>query len=305
VSLLLLVVGSFQEPELTSLLLVFFLFFSDTGIIKTLDQPVYLTRIKGKVVHCIDRNGRPRTIDIDPTEYRFKLALSKENYDEVLQIIRNSNLVGQSIIAYLQKKGHAEIALHFVQDPSTRFDLAIECGNLDVALEMARAVEKQDVWKRLAAQALKQGSHKVRSHFSVAPPPRERVSVELIFPLPRYPQIVEIAYQKTKNLDRLSFLYLATGNEDRLRMMQAIAGKRGDQMSRFHNSLYLGDVTERVSVLREVGMGESSFLLPSFPSNSFLTRPSPPLFFQILSPTSPPSRTVSTSSPRRSSKPLE
>lgn len=198
----------------------------DTGIIKTLDQPIYLTRVKGKVVHCIDRNGRPRTIAIDPTEYRFKLALSKENYDEVLQIIRNSNLVGQSIIAYLQKKGHAEIALHFVQDPSTRFDLAIECGNLDVALEMAREVDKQDVWSRLATQALKQGSHK----------------------------IVEIAYQKTKNLDRLSFLYLATGNEDRLRMMQAIAGKRGDQMARFHNSLYLGDVNERVNVLREVGM---------------------------------------------------
>ena len=154
------------------------------------------------------------------------MALAKEAYDEVLQIIRTSNLVGQSIIAYLQKKGYAEIALHFVQDPSTRFDLAIECGNLEVALEMARSVDKVDVWKRLAAQALKQGSHKT----------------------------VEIALQKTKNLERLSFTYLTTGNTDRLRMMQAIAGKRGDQMARFHNSLYLGDAKERVSVLSQVGM---------------------------------------------------
>lgn len=133
----------------------------DTGIIKTLDQPIYLTRIKGKTVHCLDRSGKPRTIEIDPTEYRFKLALAKENFDEMLQIIRTSNLVGQSIIAYLQKKGYAEIALHFVQDQSTRFDLAIECGNLDVALEMARAVEKQEVWVRLAEQALKQGAQNV------------------------------------------------------------------------------------------------------------------------------------------------
>lgn len=254
---------------------------SDTGIIKTLDQPIYLTRVKGKVVHCIDRNGRPRTIDIDPTEYRFKLALSKENYDEVLQIIRNSNLVGQSIIAYLQKKGHAEIALHFVQDPSTRFDLAIECGNLDVALEMARAVEKQDVWARLATQALKQGSHKVCISFTLASSLVVLTSIRaysLNFSPPS--QIVEIAYQKTKNLDRLSFLYLATGNEDRLKMMQAIAGKRGDQMSRFHNSLYLGDVNERVSVLREVGMGQFSAcrrvraLLPLTRSFSPSLRPS-------------------------------
>ncbi|KAE8238012.1 hypothetical protein A4X13_0g8552 [Tilletia indica] len=50
-----------------------------------------------------------------------------------------SNLVGQAIIAYLQKKGYPEIALHFVQDKCTRFDLAIECG----------------------AAALNQGNHKI------------------------------------------------------------------------------------------------------------------------------------------------
>jgi coatomer protein complex subunit alpha (xenin) len=135
----------------------------DNGIIKTLEQPVYLTRVKGQTVHCLDRTARPRTISIDPTEYRFKLALVRKNYDEVLQIIRTSNLVGQSIIAYLQKKGYPEIALHFVEDPKTRFDLAIECGNMTVALEMARSVDREEVWNRLGAQALKQGNHSVRS----------------------------------------------------------------------------------------------------------------------------------------------
>jgi coatomer protein complex subunit alpha (xenin) len=81
----------------------------DNGIIKTLEQPVYLTRIKGKSVFCLDRNAKPRTITIDPTEYRFKLALVRHNYEEVLHIIRTSNLVGQSIIAYLQKKGYPEV----------------------------------------------------------------------------------------------------------------------------------------------------------------------------------------------------
>ncbi|WVR09311.1 hypothetical protein IAU60_006376 [Kwoniella sp. DSM 27419] len=197
----------------------------DNGIIKTLDQPVYLTRVKGQVVHCLDRTAKPRTITIDPTEYRFKLALVRKNYDEVLQIIRSSNLVGQSIIGYLQKKGYPEIALHFVQDQQTRFDLAIECGNLQVALEMARAVDREDVWNRLGAAALQQGNH----------------------------SIVETAYQKTKNFDKLSFLYLITGNVQKLNMMQVIATKRGDNMSRFQNSLYLGDIQSRVAVLRETG----------------------------------------------------
>lgn len=79
----------------------------------------------------------------------------------MLYIIRTSNLVGQSIIAYLQKKGYPEIALHFVQDKTTRFDLAIECGNLDVALETAHAIAKEECWNRLAQQALKQGNYKV------------------------------------------------------------------------------------------------------------------------------------------------
>ncbi|GJJ15119.1 hypothetical protein Clacol_009394 [Clathrus columnatus] len=204
----------------------------DNGIVRTLDQPVYLTRVKGKTIHCLDRSARPRTISIDPTEYRFKLALTRNNYDEVLHIIRTSNLVGQSIIAYLQKKGFPEIALHFVQDKSTRFDLAIECGNLDVALETARAIDRQGSWERLAQQALKQGNHKV----------------------------AEKAYQQLKSFDRLSFLYLATGSTDKLAKMQKIAQARGDSMSRFHNALYAGDVEGRISVLRDVGLLPLAYL---------------------------------------------
>jgi coatomer protein complex subunit alpha (xenin) len=66
-------------------------------------------------------------------------------------------------------------------------------------------------------------------------------------------QVVEAAYQKTKNLERLSFLYLITGNTEKLSKMLQIAVIRNDIMSRFHNSLYLGNVEERVKVLRDAG----------------------------------------------------
>ncbi|KDR80106.1 hypothetical protein GALMADRAFT_242343 [Galerina marginata CBS 339.88] len=204
----------------------------DHGVICTLDNPVYLTRVKGKTVHCLDRSARPRTITFDPTEYRFKLALLKNNYEEMLYIIKTSTLLGQSIIAYLQQKGFPEIALHFVQDTNTRFELAIECGNLDVAMETAKTINRPDCWERLAQQALKQGNHKV----------------------------VEKAYQQTKNFDKLSFLYLATGSKDKLSKMQKIADARGDPMSRFHNALYAGDVEGRISVLRDVGLHPLAYL---------------------------------------------
>ncbi|KAG2008409.1 coatomer subunit alpha-2 [Coprinopsis cinerea AmutBmut pab1-1] len=204
----------------------------DHGVICTLDNPVYLTRVKGKTVYCLDRSARPRTITFDPTEYRFKLALLKNNQEEMLHIIRTSNLLGQSIIAYLQKKGFPEIALHFVQDANTKFELAIECGNLEVALENAKTINRPECWERLAQQALKQGNHK----------------------------IVEKAYQQTKNFDKLSFLYLAVGSTDKLTKMQKIADARGDPMSRFHNALYAGDIEARISVLRDVGLHPLAYL---------------------------------------------
>ncbi|KAF9585928.1 hypothetical protein BGW38_010979 [Lunasporangiospora selenospora] len=204
----------------------------DNGIIRTLEQPIYLTRVKGKNVYCLDREGKTCTIPIDPTEYRFKLALVKRNYDEVLQIIRNSNLVGQSIIAYLQKKGYPEIALHFVREDKTRFELAIECGNLEVGLETAKVMDRKEHWTKLAQEALRQGNH----------------------------QIVEMCYQRIKNVDRLSFLYLITGSTDKLSKMLMIAEKRGDAMSRFHNTLFLGNVEERVRLLREVGQAPLAYM---------------------------------------------
>lgn len=116
---------SFSLSNVLPLLMQFFCI-SDHGVICTLDNPVYLTRVKGKTVHCLDRSARPRTITFDPTEYRFKLALLRNNYEEMLYIIRTSNLLGQSIIAYLQKKGFPEVKIKlycFSIDVNTYFPL--------------------------------------------------------------------------------------------------------------------------------------------------------------------------------------
>jgi coatomer subunit alpha len=198
--------------------------------VRTLDQTVYLVRVKGRNVYCLDRSAKPKVLEIDPTEYRFKLALVKRNYDEMLQIIKNSSLVGQSIIAYLQKKGYSEIALQFVQDPQTRFELAIECGNLDVATDMAKELDRPKLWSRLGVEALAHGNH----------------------------QTVEMTYQKQRLFDKLSFLYLSTGDQEKLSRMAKIAEHRGDFTSRFQNAIYRGDVEDRIQMFKEVDLCELS-----------------------------------------------
>ena len=204
----------------------------DHGIIRTLDLPIYVTRVKGNQVYCLDRECRPRILRIDPTEYKFKLALINRKYEEVLHMVRNANLVGQSIIAYLQQKGYPEVALHFVKDEKTRFGLALECGNIEVALEAARSLDQKPCWESLAQAALLQGNH----------------------------QVVEMCYQRTKNFEKLSFLYLITGNLEKLRKMIKIAEIRKDVSGQYQGSLYLGDICERAKILRSSGQASLAYV---------------------------------------------
>ena len=147
-------------------------------------------------------------------------------------MVRNAVLIGQSIISYLQKKGYPEVALHFVKDEKTRFGLALECGNIDIALESARALDDKYCWEKLAEAALMQGNH----------------------------QIVEMCYQRTKNFDKLSFLYLITGNLDKLKKMMKIAEVRKDVNGQFQTALLIGDVGERVKILENCGQKSLAYL---------------------------------------------
>jgi coatomer protein complex subunit alpha (xenin) len=147
-------------------------------------------------------------------------------------MLRNAKLVGQSIIAYLQKKGYPEVALHYVKDEKTRFALALECGNIEVALEAARSLDDKTCWERLAEAALLQGNH----------------------------QVVEMAYQRTKNFDKLVFLYLVTGNLEKLRKMMKIAEIRKDTSGQFQIALFLGDVQERIKILKNCGQTSLAYL---------------------------------------------
>lgn len=101
-------------------------------------------------------------------------------------------------------------------------------------------------WEKLAETALLQGNH----------------------------QIVEMAYQRTKNFDKLAFLYLITGNLEKLKKMMKIgewkisvyrqislrilvAEVRKDVSGQFQIAMLLGDVEERVKLLRQCNQSKT------------------------------------------------
>ncbi|OMH82386.1 Coatomer subunit alpha-2, partial [Zancudomyces culisetae] len=202
----------------------------DAGIIRTLETPLYVTAIRGAKVHCLDRDGMPRSIDVVTSDYMFKQALLKKDYRMVVDMIRKSSLVGQSIIAYLKHKGYPEVALHFVTDPAARFELAIECGNLDVALETARVIDRPQYWRTLADEALQLG----------------RIST------------AELAYLRIKAYDKLAFIYLLAGLPDKLAKLSS-SGVLSPN-AHFQAALLLGDPKQRASLLADAGQLSLAYL---------------------------------------------
>lgn len=198
----------------------------DKGTIKTLENTMYITKVSNSNCYCLNRKGEVECVTIDPTEYRFKKALINKKFNEVLRIIKNSNLVGENIIAYLKKSGYPEIALQFVEDPETRFELSIECHNLNVALDEAKKINSKPIWEKLGKEALIQGNI----------------------------QIVELVYQQLHLLDKLSFLYLTTGDSNKLSKMATIAENREDIGSLFTNSIYLADVERKIQTFLNSGL---------------------------------------------------
>ena len=66
--------------------------------------------------YAFNRQGDLNQIEVNNTDYLFKLALQQKNLNEVKEILSQGNLCGHSIVSYLKEQGHSEIALFFESD---------------------------------------------------------------------------------------------------------------------------------------------------------------------------------------------
>lgn len=114
----------------------------DQGIITCLTQPVYILKVEQQKMWIVDREDQAiRTKPLNCTEYLFKLALHAKQFDQVALLIRQGRLYGNAVVSYLRNKGFAEVALQFVSDTKTRFNLSIEDGNLEEATTAAMTLD--------------------------------------------------------------------------------------------------------------------------------------------------------------------
>ena len=197
---------------------------NEQGVVVSLDEPIYLIASKNTVLYGMNRQQKMVQIEINPTEFLFKYYLEQQQYQKAIHLLHKYQLDSKTILSYLHMHGFEDIALYFVNEPHARFNLAIRCGNLDIAMECASQLDESAIWNELAIEALRQGNH----------------------------ELVEMAYQHTKSFDKLSFLYVITGNTTKLEKMLKISELRDDVMGRYHNALLLGNIEARIQVLLDV-----------------------------------------------------
>jgi coatomer protein complex subunit alpha (xenin) len=190
------------------------------GILYQPDQgTVYLAGLCDYCLFSFDRKRNLVTKCVDLSEIILKAAVENHDLDKMIEIISSGALIGQAIISYLRKKGYPQIALKYVKDPITRFELALECLDTKTALDILLTLTSQksisnrdqdthvsivekdidfnDCWKKLAERAMLCGQA----------------------------SIAEIAYEKSNQWTKLVFLLLITGQRTKLsKLANSIAG---------------------------------------------------------------------------------
>ncbi|SBS95440.1 coatomer alpha subunit, putative [Plasmodium ovale curtisi] len=209
----------------------------ETGLIKYMEEPVYLFKIWNNYLYYINRQQVVKKELLNDTEYNFKLALI--NNDEKMAYhylnMNNNTSKGQNdqqkkklhfsynLIGYIKKKGFANLAIQMVNNNHTIFNLSVQLGHLQNALKAAKKIDKKHIWTILSDHALLLGNY----------------------------EIAEYALQRNKAYDKLSFLYFFSGNVEKLRKMLSISIIRNDFNSIFLNALYLGDIQQRIQIFIE------------------------------------------------------
>lgn len=194
----------------------------ETSTISTLKNVVYLVRAVGDRIWVLSRGGKVFVKELDNLELNFKLKLQQQLYRDIIRIIQRKELKGQALVGYLHKHGHSEIALHFVTDPLTRFNLALECGAMDIAKTCAVELSQSSIWRRLADSATKFGDI----------------------------QLAQFATAKAGNQYTGALLALVTGN---MASLGHLIDTSTDMHFRLQNGLYAGDVKQRVQILAQAG----------------------------------------------------
>lgn len=194
----------------------------DTTTVRSVEQTLYLMAIKGNLLYYMKRNGDVKYMQVYPAEFKFKQAVIKNDKAGILASLRELKSPTRAEISFLVKKGHPGIALKFVKDPQTRFPLALQAYDIDVALDSASQINNPKCWEQLADVAMEVG------HVRAA----EKALIELKKPY------------------KLAMLYLVCDQRDKMLLARSMAKQMGDTSTEFIISLLVKDFVECAQIMR-------------------------------------------------------
>jgi len=154
----------------------------DIGILKCLENKIHLVCEAGDIIY-IDAGGSVQRLQVRLEEVNLKNALFQKSWEDTKHWMKATKPMGQALIAYFYEKNYSALVMDIVTDKAAKFSLALSSGSLELAYKISLELKTKDALSQLAQEALRQGNH----------------------------QIVEVAYQKLKEYEKLSFLYAMTG----------------------------------------------------------------------------------------------
>lgn len=158
-----------------------------------------------------------------------------ETADRVLPTVPKEHRT--RVAHFLEKQGFKKQALTVSTDPEHKFDLALQIGDLDVALALARESENPQKWSQLAEVAT------AKNKFD----------------------LVKECLQRANDFGGLLLLATSTGDADMLKGLGEKSGEQGKHNISFLSQFLLGDLDACLEILINTGrIPEAAFFARTY-----------------------------------------
>lgn len=152
----------------------------------------------------------------------YQTAVMRRDFDTADRVLPTIPKEHRTRVAhFLEKQGFKEQALQVSTDSEHRFDLALQIGDLNTAIELARETENPQKWSQLAEVATKQNKF----------------------------ELVKECLERANDFGGLLLLATSSGDEDMVRNLGKLGAEQGKHNISFLSMFLLGDLEQCLQIL--------------------------------------------------------
>ncbi|DBB15486.1 TPA: hypothetical protein ACH3X3_003709 [Trebouxia sp. C0006] len=193
-----------------------------------LDRPMYLLGYLASQskVYLIDKEFGVVSYTLLLSLIEYKTLVLREDMEAAQQLlpsIPKDQL--NSVARFLDARGRTADALEVATDPDYKFELAVQLGKLDIALQIAETADSEGKWRQLSELAMSSGKL----------------------------QVAEKCMWRAKDLSGLLLLYSAKGSAEGMQKLVDLSKEQGKQNVAFLGLFLLGQLDECVDLLVSTG----------------------------------------------------